>query len=361
MATRLKDIANELGLSVVTVSKVLREHPDIGAETRKRVLKRMRELNYQPNLAARSLVTGRTWNLGLVVPDLLHPFFAEIAKAISVETRKQGYSLLISSSDEDPEMEAQEIKQLLARQVDVILVASAQQSVESFRLIEQHKTPYILIDRQIERVNASFVGVDDEAVGELATRHLIEQGCRRIAHICGPKVSTAISRSEGYRRALATNNLAPGKGHVVSLGASGDHRGEKGGYEAAKKLLSTDPRPDGIFCFNDPSALGAMRAILDVGLRIPEDIAVVGCGNLSYSDFLRVPLSSIDQGSENIGKLAANLALKFAGKKGPVRPKTELISPHVVVRASSRRLLNSSQQNRSADGRKNYYATTSQL
>lgn len=102
MAARLKDIANDLGLSVVTVSKVLRNHPDIGEETRKRVLKRMRELNYQPNLAARSLVTGRTWTLGLVVPDLLHPFFADIAKAISVEARKHGYSLLISSSDEDP-------------------------------------------------------------------------------------------------------------------------------------------------------------------------------------------------------------------------------------------------------------------
>jgi LacI family transcriptional regulator len=126
MATRLKDIANDLGLSVVTISKVLRDHPDIAAETRRRVLKRMRELNYQPNIAARSLVTGRTWTLGLVVPDLLHPFFAHIAKAISVEARKQGYSLLISSSDEDPELEVQEIKQLLARRVDVILVASAQ-------------------------------------------------------------------------------------------------------------------------------------------------------------------------------------------------------------------------------------------
>lgn len=342
MAIRLKDIAGELGLSVVTVSKVLRDHPDIGAETRRRVLKRMRELNYHPNLAARSLVTGRTWNLGLVVPDLLHPFFAEIAKAISVQTRKHGYSLLISSSDEDPDLEAKEIQQFLARQVDVVLVASAQRSVESFRLIEQRKTPYILIDRRLPGLDASFVGVDDEAVGALATAHLIEQGCCRIAHICGPEVSTAIGRMKGYRQALESSHLAPCEGHVVSLGASGDHRGESGGYEAAKKLLSVDPRPDGLFCFNDPSALGAMRAILDAGLRIPQDIAVVGCGNLSYSDFLRVPLSSVDQGSENIGKRAADLALKIAGKKGPVRPKTELISPRVVVRASSRRLPNAS-------------------
>jgi LacI family transcriptional regulator len=337
MATRLKDIANDLGLSVVTISKVLRDHPDIATETRRRVLKRMRELNYQPNLAARSLVTGRTWTLGLVVPDLLHPFFAEIAKVISAETRKHGYSLLISSSDEDPDLEAEEIKQLLAMRVDVILVASAQWSVDCFRMIEESKTPYILIDRRLQGLEASFVGVDDEAVGALATAHLIEQGCRRIAHVRGPEVSTAIGRLEGYRRVLASYNMTPLPGHIVSLGSSGDHRGEKGGYEAARKLLATVPRPDGVFCFNDPSALGVMRAILDAGLRIPQDVAVVGCGNLSYSDFLRVPLSSIDQGSESIGKSAGDLALRFARKKGPLRPKTELITPHIVVRASSLR------------------------
>jgi LacI family transcriptional regulator, galactose operon repressor len=334
MAVRMKDIANDLGLSIVTISKVLRNHPDIAAETRRRVLKRMRELNYQPNFAARALVTGRTWTLGLVVPDL-HPFFAEIAKAISAEARKQGYSLLISSSDEDPELEVQEIKQLLARRVDVIMVASSQWSVDCFRMIEEHKTPYILIDRRFQGLDANFVGVDDEAVGALATSHLIEQGCRRVAHIRGPEVSTAVGRLEGYKRTLASYNIAPLPGHIVSLGTSGDHRGEKGGYEAAQKLLAAEPRPDGIFCFNDPSALGAMRAILDAGLRIPEDIAVVGCGNFSYSDFLRVPLTSVDQGSESIGRSAADLALKLARKKEPVRPRSALITPRIAVRASS--------------------------
>jgi LacI family transcriptional regulator len=333
----MKDIAEELGVSVVTISKVLRDHPDIGTETRRRVLKRMRELNYQPNLAARSLVTGRTWTLGLVVPDLLHPFFADIAKAISSETRRHGYSLFISSSDEDPELEVQEIKQMLARRVDVIMVASAQWSVECFRLIEEEKTPYILIDRRFQGLDANFVGVDDEAVGSLATSHLIEQGCKRVAHIRGPEVSTAVGRLEGYKQALAAYNLTPLPGHIVSLGTSGDHRGEKGGYKAAKRMLAEDPRPDGIFCFNDPSALGAMRAILDAGLRIPQDVAVVGCGNLSYSDFLRVPLTSVDQGSESIGKYAADLALNIARKKVPVTPKTELITPRIVVRASSLR------------------------
>lgn len=338
MAVRLKDIAQDLGLSVVTVSKVLRDHPDIGDETRKRVLKRMKELNYQPNLAARSLITGQTWTIGLVVPDLLHPFFAQIAKEISVEVRKKGYSLFISSSDEDPALEQQEIAQLLARRVDVLLIASSQWTVESFRRIEEEKIPYILLDRQFTGLESNFVGGDDRAVGVLATSHLIEQGCRRIAHLRGPEVSTAVGRMEGYMQALAAAQMSPLPGYIVSIGSSGDHLGERLGYEATQKLLANKQRPDGIFCFNDPVALGAMRAILDARLRIPEDVAVVGCGNLSYSDFLRVPLSSVDQGSRQIAKAAASLALKLAHSKVAWRPRSELITPHIVVRASSLRI-----------------------
>lgn len=334
---RLKDIARDMGLSTVTISKVLRGHSDIGEETRIRVLRRMKELHYQPNFAARALITGRTWTIGLVVPDLLHPFFAQVAKAISAGIRGQGYSLIITSSEEDPELEQQEIEQLLARRVDVMLVASAQWTAESFRLIEARKIPFVLIDRRFAGLPANFVGVDDEAVGMLGTSHLIERGCRRIAHIRGPETSTALGRLEGYKRALAEHGLVPLPEHIIPIGSSGDDRGAPGGYEAARKLLSANPPPDGIFCFNDPVALGAMRAILDAGLRIPEDIAVVGCGNVLYSDFLRVPLTSIDQDSSAIGKHAAELALSLVGAKGPVLPKTELVTPRLIVRASTLR------------------------
>lgn len=335
---RMKDIAQDMGLSTVTISKVLRGHSDISEETRQRVLKRMGELNYQPNLAARALITGRTWTIGLVVPDLLHPFFAQVAKAVSAGIRGQGYSLIITSSEEDPELERQEIAQLLARRVDVMLIASAQWTVESFRQVEERKIPYILIDRRFVGLAANFVGVDDEAVGLIATSHLIEQGCKRVAHIRGPETSTALGRLEGYRRALAERQMEYQPQRVVSIGSSGDDRGEPGGYETAKKLLALNPRPDGIFCFNDPIALGAMRAILDAGLRIPEDIAVVGCGNVLYSDFLRVPLTSVDQDSAKIGRLAAELALKLVGAKTALRPRTELITPRLVVRASTMRI-----------------------
>jgi|NGEPerStandDraft_6_1074524.scaffolds.fasta_scaffold34491_3 LacI family transcriptional regulator len=333
---RMKDIAQDMGLSTVTISKVLRGHSDISEETRRRVMKRMEELNYQPNLAARALITGRTWTIGLVVPDLTHPFFAQIAKAISAAIRGQGYSLIITSSEEDPELERQEIEQLLARQVDVMLIASAQWTVESFRHIEERRIPYVLIDRCFAGLAANFVGVDDVAVGAIATNHLIEQGCQRIAHIRGPEASTALGRLEGYRRALGARQLAPLPEHIVSVGTSGDDRGEPGGYEKMMELLATSPQPDGVFCFNDPIAMGAMRAILDAGLRIPEDIAVVGCGNSLYSDFLRVPLTSVDQDSTAIGRHAAELALSLVDAKGLARPRTKLLSPRLIVRASTR-------------------------
>jgi LacI family transcriptional regulator len=175
MPARLKDIAIDLGLSVVTVSKVLRDHPDIGEETRKRVLKRMKEVNYRPNYAARSLITGRTWTIGIVVPDLLDPFFAQIANVISTEVRKQGYGLLISSSEEDPKLERKEIDKLLAGRVDVMLISSAQRTAESFRHIEEQNVPYILLNRQIAGLESNFVGVNNTMVGHLATSHLIEQ------------------------------------------------------------------------------------------------------------------------------------------------------------------------------------------
>jgi LacI family transcriptional regulator len=340
MPVRLKDIARDLGVSVVTVSKVLRNHADIGDETRDRVRKRMRELNYQPNLAARTLVTGRTFSMGLVVPDLVHPFFAVVATGISRVLRGRGYGLVISCSEEDSELEQQEIEQLLARRVDALLIASAQLTLESFRRIEEHKTRYVLLDRQFAGLPANFVGVDDVAVGSMATGHLVDIGCRALAHIGGAGVSTSIGRREGFRRTLAARGLPLLDSYIVAR-ALGDNAGDLSGYAAMKKLLRLDPRPDGVFCHNDPTAMGAMNAILDAGLRIPEDIAVVGCGNVRYADSLRVPLSSVDQDSETIGERAANLALGLLESKLPARPQTILVEPKLVIRASTARRLES--------------------
>ncbi|HEX4809791.1 MAG TPA: LacI family DNA-binding transcriptional regulator [Bryobacteraceae bacterium] len=336
MPVRMKDIARELGISVVTVSKVLRDHPDIGSDTRERVLKRMKELNYRPNLAARALVTGHSSSIGLVVPDLVHTFFAQVARGLSKTLRKKGYSLLIASSEEDPELEQQEIEQLLARRVDALIVASSQWTIETFRHIEEQKVPYILIDRKFADLTANFVGVDDEAVGILATEHLIQIGCRNIAHIAGPDVSTGHGRLEGFRQALRQHDITIPPSNVVVCKHS-DESGENSGHEAMMRLLRHAPYPDGVFCYNDPIALGAMRAILDSGLRIPEDIAIVGCGNIVYADSLRVPLTSVDQQSETIGDRAGKLALACVESKVPLRPKKVLLEPKLVIRQSTQR------------------------
>jgi LacI family transcriptional regulator len=167
MAVTMKDIARDLGVSVVTVSKALRNHTDISEKMRQRVLKRVRELNYYPNLAARALVTGKTYALGLVVPDLVHPFFAEVAQGLSSVLRHKNYSLLIASSEEDPRLERQEIERLLSRGVDALIIASTQSTVENFRRIEENNTPYILVDRRFMELPANFVGVDDVVAGPL--------------------------------------------------------------------------------------------------------------------------------------------------------------------------------------------------
>jgi LacI family transcriptional regulator len=336
MPATLKDIARDLGLSVVTVSKVLRDHPDISSDTKGRVLKRMRELNYRPNLAARALVTGRTCVVGLIVPDLVHPFFSQVAKGISRELRKQGYGLVISSSEENPEFEQQEIDQLLSRRVDALMIASAQWTVESFRRIEEHRTPYLLIDRSFLGLPANFVGIDDSAAGMLATEHLIDIGCRRIAHIGGPPVSTAIGRLEGYRQALYRHDMPISSEYIIQREFR-DDAGHASGYHLMKKLLAMDPVPDAVFCYNDPTAMGAMKAILERGLRIPQDIAVAGCGNVLYADFLKVPLTTVDQNTQEIGERAATLALSLIQSKGPVLPKSVILQPRLIVRDSTRR------------------------
>jgi LacI family transcriptional regulator len=337
MPIRLKDIAADLGVSVVTVSKVLRNHSDIGQETRRRVLQRMKELNYQPNLTARALVTGRTYVIGLVVPDLVHPFFAELAKSLSAALSSHGYSLIIASSDEDPDVEVREIEHLIARRMDALVIASAQTSPAAFTRLEQQQTPYILVDRRFHELPANFVGVDDEAVGRIATDHLIAVGCRRIAHIRGPEVSTALGRLRGYERALASHRLGPNPGFVPAL-TTGDADSDERGRGAMRQLLSLDRRPDGVFCYNDPTAMGAMDAILEAGLRVPEDVAVIGAGNVRYGAFLRVPLSTVDQQSIGIGDQTARLALKLIQAKNRPAPKSILLEPKLIARGSTRRL-----------------------
>lgn len=333
MAVRLKDIARDLGVSVITVSKALRGTSDIGEETRQRVLKRMSELNYRPNMMARGLSSGKSFSIGLVVPDLLHPFFAEFAKSLSGVLRRNNFGLILTSSEEDPALEQQEIRTVLARGVDALLIASCQPTLRGFYGIEDQRTPFVLIDRNFPQLQANFVGTDDYRAGMLATGHLLDVGKRRIAHIAGPELATGHDRLLGYKTALAQQGITVPDSYIVA-NSRVEEMGEQAGYQCMRELLELQSPPDAVFCYNDLIAIGAMQAVLEAGLSIPGDIAFVGCGNVRYSAYLRVPLSSIDQSTGLLGEHAGNLALELV-RETTTQPKNIQIEPTLVIRASS--------------------------
>ena len=335
MAVTMMDIARDLNVSVVTVSKALRNQDKVSAATRQRVLRRAKQLNYQMNWVARSLVTRRTYTIGLLLPEFTHSFFAEVARAVAQTMRPHGYHVIISYFEDDPELETSEADSFLARQVDGLIIASAQPvgCLCLFQRIQQRDVPFVLIDRPIAGLRAPFVGVDDEAIGRLATEHLIARGCCRIGHLRGPAAGITAGRVEGYRKALARHGARAYTRYIVDGG-----HGDESGYAGMRQLLRVRPMVDGVFCFNDPVAIGAMKAIREAGLKVPHDISVVGAGNVHYTDVLTVPLTTVDQSTCQMGTLAAELLLAQIGRKRSVRPKTILIPPKLVERESTQRV-----------------------
>lgn len=333
MAVRLKDIALDLGVSTVTVSKVLRGQADVGQKTRERVLKRMSELNYQPNMLARALASGRAHAVGLVVPDLIHPFFGEFARSLAGVLRSEGLVLVLASSEEDPDIEDQEIQTLLARGVDVLLVASCRPADHPPGALAETTTPVLLIDRHFPALPTDFVGTNDVMIGELAARHLVGIGRRRIAHIGGRGISPTADRLKGFQRVLGAAGIDLPDAYVITRDGF-DESGDATGYHAMQELLSLPEPPDAVFCYNDLSAIGAMDAAMQAGLHIPQDIAFIGCGNLLYADYLRVPLTSVDQSSHRLGAMAAKRVLDLiSGEGGP--PQTLRMEPRLIVRKST--------------------------
>jgi LacI family transcriptional regulator len=333
MAIRLKDIAVELNVSVITVSKALRGNTDISEATRERILKRMKELDYRPNMTARSLATGRSFIVGLIVPDLLNPFFTELAKSLGAALRGKSYGLIVASSEESPEVEQAEIRMMLARGVDALLLASCQPSLKGFARINDRNTPFVLIDRPFPRVRAHFLGTDDCAGGQLATEHLIQLGRKRLAYIGSPDLSPSAERFRGFRKALEVHGIEL-RDDLVLPGSRAEIAADQTGYELMQTLLKRRSRPTGVFCHNDIIAIGAMKATLDAGLSIPRDIAFVGFDNVHYAKYLQIPLSSVDQSTSQIGEKAAHLALDLVDGMTP-QPRSILLAPTLVVRQSS--------------------------
>jgi LacI family transcriptional regulator len=328
----MKRIAGELGVSITTVSKVLNHHKDIGQATRDRVLAKVEELGYERNAVARSLTLRRTHTLGIVIPDLMHSFFVEIIAGIEPVARARGYGLLLCSSGEDARKERGELEMLRGRQVDGIVLASAHGSAND-QLLQRLTSlgiGLVMIDRDDHpRVLCHRVITDDERVGFLATAHLLELGRHAIAHIGGPPIVHAKRREQGWREALKAARLRVQESWFIEAGFM-----ESDGYRAMKRLLTVRPKIDAVFAANDPAAIGAMKAIWDAGLDVPNDIAVVGAGDIALGDLLRVPLTTVSWSRQDQGREAATLLLDGLEEDEDDKPRRVVIPPRLVVRSS---------------------------
>ena len=272
--------------------------------------------------------------IGLVVPDLTDTHFAKVASGVARVMQPRGYTVLISNSEGDAASERLAVDLLLScSHVEGMILASAQAPGDAglFRRLQKHKMPFVLLDHDFPGVEASFVGSDDEEIGAVATEHLIARGCRHIGHLEGPETSAALGRSKGYAAALGGHGLRSSPGYVVRAGSS-----DASGYEAMKRLLAVTPRLDGVVCYNDAVAVGAVKAILEAGLEVPYDIEVIGTGNVHYSDILRVPLSTIDLNSVTAGERAAGLMLGLLESKEAPAPERVLVPFELVARESSK-------------------------
>ena len=326
MPVTLEDIARALNVSKMTVSRAINNHPEISSETRARILATAQKMNYRPNQFARALMTKQSYLIGIVVPDLMHSYFAEICRGVETHARPAGYQNLICSTDEEPRKEMDEIEALLSR-TDGLIVASALSATEAkfYKRLISEGAKIVLIDRLLDGLRCSAVTTDDVQVGKLATEHLIKLGHRKIGHLRGPDVSTAIKRLQGYREAMSKAKL---KAVVHDCGFTEAH-----GYAAMQKWIASRDLPSAIFAANDPAAIGAMAAASDAGIKVPDDVAFVGAGSIHYGDMLRVPLTTVSWSKAEMGQAAATLLLELIdGKK---KKRTVVVPPELLIRQSS--------------------------
>jgi LacI family transcriptional regulator len=339
MPVRLKYIANDLNLSQMTVSRVLRGHIDVSPETKARVLQRVKELNYRPNAVARSLRTGYTSTIGLIVPSLREAYTSELAKAVDKTIRGAGYELIVCLSEAGPASEQRNIELLLAHQVDALLIVSIQETASFFLgLSHRQKVPLVFINhKSLDSIeNAVFVGIREVDVGRIATEHLISIGCRRIAYLRGPRTYIGDLRYTGFRDALRDAGL-PHRPELVIDGLGAETTEYRRGFDGMLRLASGKMRPDGLVAYTDMMGVGAMDAAESEGIEVPKEIAVIGSGNEARLCEMRVPLSSIDTAGYEVGQSAGRIALRRISETTGTGIRNVLVAPKLVPRRSSTR------------------------
>jgi len=331
VTVRRSDVARLAGTSPAVVSYVLNGGPrGVAPHTRARVLAAIEQLGYRPNGIARSLRMNRTMTLGLVVPDTANPFFAELARAIEEEVFAEGYTLLIGNAAEDDERQTAYVRTFLARQVDGLFLVPAHGPVSCVADLQRARTPWVTLDREIAGV-APAVLVDNRVGAFAATQHLVEHGRRRIACLAGPRdVFPATDRVAGWRDALGEAGVRPSAMSVWHVPF-----GRRAGYLAAREMLSAADRPDAIFAASDEQALGALRAIAELGLSCPGDVAIASFDGVAASAYSTPTLTTVVQPFRQLARAAvAQLLRRVGDADGDGSPGTAVLPVRLARRGS---------------------------
>ncbi len=332
----IKDIAKILGISKSTVSRALSEHSDVNQETRKKILEVAQQLNYQPNALALNLKQQRTNTIGVIIPETVNRFFAKAIGGIQRVANLAGYNVMICQSDESYITEKNNLRSLIASHVDgvIISVSSETDRTDHFDMLLQKKIPVVFFDRIREDLNTSQVYTDNYEISFVGTEHLIQQGCKRIAIIAGPQnLHNSRNRLNGYLDALKKHDMPIKESYIVHSNFTGGNIEEYTLY-----LIHLPQPPDAVFAINDYAAVEMMHVLKKNGLKIPEDIAVLGFNNENICRFVEPPLSTIDLPSYDMGAVSAEILLaQIRDASAPIQRK--LVKSQLIVRESTHRII----------------------
>jgi LacI family transcriptional regulator len=331
------DLARKLNISPATVSRGLKDHPAISKKTKKRIFDLAKEMGYRSNNFARNLRKQTTDTIGVIIPRLNSYFMSTVIAGMEKVANDEGYNLIISQSSESAQKEIASAKTMFNNRVDGLLVSLAYDTddISHFEVFSQKNIPLIFFDRVVDNKNSMNVLIDNRKAAYEATKHLIEQGCKRIVHITAtPKRNVYIDRLLGYKQALADFNI-PFKEQYVIVG----NLSQEDGTEAAKLLRSLKPLPDGVFVANDNCAVGCLLALKQAGIRVPQDVAVVGFNNDPVSKVIEPNLTTINYPGYEMGEVAArNLINHLNGISSIQSTNTILLRSELIIRESSKKI-----------------------
>ncbi len=332
--TTIKDIANVLNISAAAVSKALHNDSRISEKTKKAVRQVAENLNYQPNHLASALRSGKSKLVGVIVPKTNSNFFSATIHNIEEVLNKEGYNIIITQSNESYKKECENIDTLLFTQVDGIIVSMANETVDlqHFEKVKQAGIPLITFDRGENDLNVDYIGIDDYDSSHKIVDHLVEQGCKRIAHIGGFKHTRIYNnRIRGYIDALEKHNLPLEKELLLESNLSTED-----GRNKMQELLALDKKPDAVYVAGDYAALGALQVLNEKNIKIPDEIALVGFGDEPFANMVTPKMTSVNQHSYQIGKIAAEKFLEYT-KQNQIQQTLQkhILKAELIIRESS--------------------------